>query len=324
MGNFSGTFPNYGQMVVGVPPGHPTAGDPGLSLVEAQSHFSLWCMFSSLLLATNDVRKRDPEIERILLNNETLAISQVSQSAVGTASLRAVLAMPSVLSGRCGHATPDSPRSASDCPGPMVRPGSARGGRPVCRPDMGAGPLQRRPGCARAQPGQRERLLQDRLRTNLRRRRRRPSHERHRARPPEPLHPPGLRPHELHAGAARDDVRAAHPLRRLDGLHSHGAAALLSRPAPAPPAATTAANPASAARVPGWVRGPPLRLLGQPRSEDAPRPQQERPRVRRPLCQHAGMQGVRGVRPWVPDGAHRAGRLSLLHLLTRPGPSFPP
>eukprot|EP01047_Picozoa_sp_COSAG01_P075820 COSAG01_NODE_13115_length_1633_cov_2.013038_2_plen_114_part_00 len=83
MGNLSGTFPNYGQMVVGVPPGHPTAGDPGLSLVEAQSHFSLWCMFSSLLFATNDVRKRDPEIERILLNNETLAISQVSQSAAG-------------------------------------------------------------------------------------------------------------------------------------------------------------------------------------------------------------------------------------------------
>jgi hypothetical protein len=27
--------------------------------VEAQSHFSLWCMHGSLLLATNDVRKRD-------------------------------------------------------------------------------------------------------------------------------------------------------------------------------------------------------------------------------------------------------------------------
>ena len=76
MGNLSGTFPNYGQMAVGVPPGHPTIGDPGLSLVEAQSHFSLWCMFSSLLLATNDVRKRDKDIEGILINNETLAINQ--------------------------------------------------------------------------------------------------------------------------------------------------------------------------------------------------------------------------------------------------------
>ena len=76
MGNLSGTFPNYGQMTVGVPPDHPTIGDPGLSLVEAQSHFSLWCMFSSLLLATNDVRKRDKAIEGILFNKETLAINQ--------------------------------------------------------------------------------------------------------------------------------------------------------------------------------------------------------------------------------------------------------
>lgn len=76
MGNNSGTFPNYGQMLVGVPPDHPTRGDPGLSLVEAQSHFSLWCMHASLMLATNDVRKRDKDIEKILLNPETLAISQ--------------------------------------------------------------------------------------------------------------------------------------------------------------------------------------------------------------------------------------------------------
>ena len=41
MGNSSGTFPNYGQLVVGVPPGHPTSGDPGLSVIEQQSHFSL-------------------------------------------------------------------------------------------------------------------------------------------------------------------------------------------------------------------------------------------------------------------------------------------
>ena len=64
MGNNSGTFPNYGQMLVGVPPDHPTRGDPGLSLVEAQSHFSLWCMHASLMLATNDVRKRDKDIEK--------------------------------------------------------------------------------------------------------------------------------------------------------------------------------------------------------------------------------------------------------------------
>eukprot|EP00039_Didymoeca_costata_P002889 m.63538 g.63538 ORF g.63538 m.63538 type:complete len:571 (-) comp11584_c0_seq1:18-1730(-) len=76
MGNSSGTFPNYGQLVVGVPQNHPTAGDPGLTLVEAQSHFSLWCMFASLILATNDIRLRDPKIENILFNPETIAVNQ--------------------------------------------------------------------------------------------------------------------------------------------------------------------------------------------------------------------------------------------------------
>ena len=30
----TGTYPQYGQLVVGVPPDHPTIGDPGLSLEE--------------------------------------------------------------------------------------------------------------------------------------------------------------------------------------------------------------------------------------------------------------------------------------------------
>lgn len=71
-----GSYPMYGQLTVGVAPGHPTPGDPGISLVEAQSEFSMWCMFQSALYATNDVRKRDPHIEAILLNRETIAINQ--------------------------------------------------------------------------------------------------------------------------------------------------------------------------------------------------------------------------------------------------------
>jgi len=39
VGNESGTYPNYGQMTIGVPKDHPTIGDSGLTLVEAQSHF---------------------------------------------------------------------------------------------------------------------------------------------------------------------------------------------------------------------------------------------------------------------------------------------
>lgn len=33
-------------------------------------------MFPTILMATNDVRKRDPDIERILINNETIAVNQ--------------------------------------------------------------------------------------------------------------------------------------------------------------------------------------------------------------------------------------------------------
>jgi hypothetical protein len=87
MGNESGTFPNYGQMAVGVPKNRPTLGDPGLSLIEAQSHFSLWCMFDAILVATNDVRQHDVDIERILLNPETIAINQDDFDASSLAKL---------------------------------------------------------------------------------------------------------------------------------------------------------------------------------------------------------------------------------------------
>ena len=42
MGNSSGTYPNYGQMIVGVPPDHPTLGDPGKSsLAPCGPHVTL-------------------------------------------------------------------------------------------------------------------------------------------------------------------------------------------------------------------------------------------------------------------------------------------
>eukprot|EP01079_Euglenida_sp_SAG-EU17-18_P011301 gene11301-2055_t len=76
MGNTSGTYPQYGQLAVGVPPGHPTSRDPGLTLPEAQSHFSMWCLFASELLATNDVRIKNSTIDAILMNPETIRINQ--------------------------------------------------------------------------------------------------------------------------------------------------------------------------------------------------------------------------------------------------------
>ena len=47
-----------------------------MTLTEAQAHFSMWAMFSSLLLATNDIRERNPDIEGILMNKEVIAINQ--------------------------------------------------------------------------------------------------------------------------------------------------------------------------------------------------------------------------------------------------------
>ena len=47
-----------------------------MTLIEAQSHFSMWCMFQSPLVATNDVRLGDKDIDAILINPETIGVNQ--------------------------------------------------------------------------------------------------------------------------------------------------------------------------------------------------------------------------------------------------------
>ncbi len=51
-------------------------GNPGLTLAESKSQFSLWCMLAAPLMAGNDLRKMTPEILAILTNKETIAINQ--------------------------------------------------------------------------------------------------------------------------------------------------------------------------------------------------------------------------------------------------------
>lgn len=51
-------------------------GNPGLSLEESRSHFSLWCILAAPLMAGNDLRKMTPEILEILTNKEAIAINQ--------------------------------------------------------------------------------------------------------------------------------------------------------------------------------------------------------------------------------------------------------
>ena len=63
---------NYGK-------GLATGGNglyKGMTDVEYQTHFSLWCMFSAPLLASNDLRKMNEATATILTNPEMLAIDQ--------------------------------------------------------------------------------------------------------------------------------------------------------------------------------------------------------------------------------------------------------
>jgi alpha-galactosidase len=66
----------------------------GLGEFQAQSTFSLWSMFSSLLMATNDVRLRNKDIEAILFNKEVI---RVNQDPWGISAVRI-----SPTSGQCG------------------------------------------------------------------------------------------------------------------------------------------------------------------------------------------------------------------------------
>eukprot|EP00040_Diaphanoeca_grandis_P033700 m.206833 g.206833 ORF g.206833 m.206833 type:complete len:581 (+) comp32971_c0_seq1:135-1877(+) len=94
-----GHFTFLDQMVVGVHPAEPDAphtnrddkdtnmkaiahtirsgkpiGGPGLSLVEAQAHMTMWVMAASPLLTCNDVRNMTADILEILTNPEVLAV----------------------------------------------------------------------------------------------------------------------------------------------------------------------------------------------------------------------------------------------------------
>ncbi len=51
-------------------------GNPGLSLEESRTHFSLWCILAAPLMAGNDLRIMTPEILEILTNKEAIAINQ--------------------------------------------------------------------------------------------------------------------------------------------------------------------------------------------------------------------------------------------------------
>jgi len=51
-------------------------GNPGLSLEESRSHFSLWAMLAAPLIAGNDLRSMPADIREILTNKEVIAVDQ--------------------------------------------------------------------------------------------------------------------------------------------------------------------------------------------------------------------------------------------------------
>ena len=51
-------------------------GNGGMTNEEYKTHFSLWCMLASPLMAGNDLQKMTPESREILLNKELIAIDQ--------------------------------------------------------------------------------------------------------------------------------------------------------------------------------------------------------------------------------------------------------
>jgi alpha-galactosidase len=79
-----GSFAMLDNLVVGLPPNVPHAGDPGLTLVEARSHFSLWVMMASPLVLNHDIFHPDPEITAIIGNSEVLAIATDPLGAMAT------------------------------------------------------------------------------------------------------------------------------------------------------------------------------------------------------------------------------------------------
>ena len=86
-----GQWPDMDMLVVGLDgKGGPSSdlGGNGCTQTEYQSQMSLWCMLSSPLAMTNDLRKATDDDRRILLNREVIAINQ---DPLGHAAERKVL-----------------------------------------------------------------------------------------------------------------------------------------------------------------------------------------------------------------------------------------
>ncbi len=74
-----GQWPDMDMLVVGLNgKGGPSSdlGGVGCTYTEYQTQMSMWCMMSSVLALSNDLRHLTPEDKRIILNKEIIAIDQ--------------------------------------------------------------------------------------------------------------------------------------------------------------------------------------------------------------------------------------------------------
>ena len=83
-----GQWPDMDMLIVGLDgKGGPSSdcGGTGCTLTEYQTQMSMWCMMASPLAMSNDLRNVTPEVRRILLNPEIIAIDQ---DPLGKAAVR--------------------------------------------------------------------------------------------------------------------------------------------------------------------------------------------------------------------------------------------
>eukprot|EP00035_Acanthoeca_spectabilis_P026249 m.461917 g.461917 ORF g.461917 m.461917 type:complete len:545 (-) comp22452_c0_seq1:114-1748(-) len=84
-----GSFAFLDNLAVGLPPNVPHKGDTGLTFIEAQTHFSIWCIMSSPLILNHNIFPGpdavDSNLTKLITNKEAIAINQ---DKLGKAAVR--------------------------------------------------------------------------------------------------------------------------------------------------------------------------------------------------------------------------------------------
>lgn len=76
-----GSFALLDNLALGLPPNVPHRGDPGLSVIESQTHMAIWCIMASPLIINYNIFapeigsvENGDEITKIVMHDEAIAI----------------------------------------------------------------------------------------------------------------------------------------------------------------------------------------------------------------------------------------------------------